>query len=837
MTHKNDIPQDYLPEDVDSQSHEQLSLKNEAVITQYDQKYLPKKITDITAPWFSAGAVQSVAVKDNSIHLICDNGRIECRWIDPETVRLRFKPQSDPSVFEDDPFSYAVESINWTPVHVTIHDDNDEGETSEPPQISVVVDNQAYLIDRDDFRLIAHSKSNGHLYSVTPIWREDGAVGLRTQLADDEACYGTGERAFNLNLRGRKLALWNVDPGGYRRGDDPINTSIPFYMGVHNNGTYGVLWDNSHRGSIDCGHTNPGELLITGEAGECCAYFFGQSYLDGVMKAYTGITGRMPLPPLWALGYQQSRYSYMSQQEVLSIAREFRQRRIPCDVIYLDIHYMDEYRIFTWDKERFPDLPGMILELHEMGFKIVPIIDPGVKIDNGYSGYTTGVAEDIFLKYPDGEPAAGVVWPGLCHFPDFDNAQTHEWWAQQLRPLLEAGIDGIWNDMNEPVIFRPGRPGEIPDYVVHRQTDGSRKSHLESHNAYGTLMGTASRSALDQQRSGKRQLSIVRAAYAGSQRVVSGWTGDNHSTWDDLRLSISVTLNMALSGFSFTGPDVGGFGEDCDGELLARWTQAACLLPYFRNHSAIHTANQEPWQFGQAYEDVCREAIELRYKLLPYLYTAFAQYHLTGKPIIQPVCVAEPENPHLRNVDDCYLVGDSLLVAPVMHPHALRRMVYLPEGNWYDFWTHEHFTEPGYISIEAPLTHLPLFVRGGTVLPMWPPLQHAGERKIDTLTLRIYADSGNSSLYEDAGEGLAYQNGDHRWTYFTCEETSRSLTVSQSREGSYKPDYKKYRIEMIGATHPPQQVIADDNTLIDWVYSDGVLSVEVSDFDKLTIST
>lgn len=837
MTHKNDIPQDYLPEDVDLESHEQLSLKNEAVITQYDQKYLSREVTDVIVPWLSAGAVQSVSAENNSIRISCTNGHIECRWVDSETVRLRFKPKNDPSDFEADPFSYAVETVSWTPVHLTIDDWTNDEETDQKNLISVAVDGQIYIIVRDDFRLIAQSKGNGRIYSITPIWREDGAVGLHAQLAKDEACYGTGERAFNLNLRGRKLGLWNVDPGGYRRGDDPINTSIPFYVGAHDGGIYGVLWDNSHRGSVDCGHTNPNELLVSSEAGECCAYLFAQSSLDDVMKAYTAITGRMPLPPIWALGYQQSRYSYMSQDEVLSIAREFRTRRIPCDVIYLDIHYMDEYRIFTWDKKRFPDLPDMIRELHEMGFKVVPIIDPGVKIDKGYAGYNSGVAEDVFLKYPDGEYAAGVVWPGLCHFPDFDSADTHKWWTQQLRPLLDAGVDGIWNDMNEPVIFRPGRPGELPDYVVHHQTDGTPKSHLESHNAYGTLMGIASRKALELHRPGKRQLSIVRAAYAGSQRAVSGWTGDNHSTWDDLRLSISVTLNMALSGFSFTGPDVGGFGEDCDGELLARWTQAACLLPYFRNHSAIHTAHQEPWQFGQPYEDVCRAAIELRYKLMPYLYTAFAQYHFTGRPIIQPVFTAEPDNPHLRNVDDCYMVGDSLLVAPVMQPHALRRMVYLPEGNWYDFWTHEHFTEPGYINVEAPLDLLPLFVRGGTVLPMWPSLQHAGEQKIDTLILRIYADSGSSSLYEDAGEGLAYQQGDHRWTHFACEETSRSLTVSQSRDGSYTPDYKKYRVEMIGATHPPQKVVADGNTLTDWDYTDGVLSVEVSHFDTLTIST
>jgi alpha-glucosidase len=373
-------------------------------------------------------------------------------------------------------------------------------------------------------------------------------------------------------------------------------------------------------------------------------------------------------------------------------------------------------------------------------------------------------------------------------------------------------VDGIWNDMNEPLIFdNDGPPKWLPIY-----TQQKAGSHHEQHNLYGTQMGQASREALDTFRPQKRQLSIVRAAAAGGQRWVSSWTGDNHSTWDDLHMGIITSLQMGLSGIAFTGADVGGFGWNTTPELLTRWTQAGALLPFFRNHSASDTIRQEPWVFGEPYESIIRETINLRYHLMPYLYTAFAQNSFMGSPIIRPLFMAEPNNPHLRNIDDCFLLGDKLLVAPIMKPGAIRRTVYLPEGDWYDFHTNERYQGGMLINVEAPLDKLPLFVRSGTVLPFWPLMQHQDSAALNTLILRIYADSGETLLYEDAGEGLGYQNGEYRWQRLHCEETTSSLVLERHIEGRYIPAYQQIELQLVGAQQTIGNIEVDGTAITEW---------------------
>jgi alpha-glucosidase len=579
-------------------------------------------------------------------------------------------------------------------------------------------------------------------------------------------------------------------------------------------------------------------LQISAEAGELGYYLFAGADVNEVMASYTKLTGRMPLPPLWALGYQQCRYSYESQEEALQIAETMREMQIPCDVIYLDIHYMDEYRIFTWNQETFSNLEGLANRLHELGMKLVTIIDPGVHVKEDYSGYQSGIEEDIFLKYPDGKIAAGVVWPGLCHFPDFTKATARDWWKRQLAPLLQAGIDGLWNDMNEPLMFQNlAKPIELPDYVRH-DVEGRGGTHLEYHNVYGLLMGQASRAALEEQRPGKRQFNIIRAGAAGAQRDSLAWGGDNHSTWDHLRLTISLCLQLGLSGVSFTGADVGGFGGDSNGELLTRWTQLGSLMPLFRNHSGYGTARQEPWSFDEEYTDAIRKAIELRYQLMPYLYTAFAFCSFEGQPIIRPLFTAEPENPHLRDMDDCYLLGDKLLVAPVLEQNALRRSVYLPDGDWHDFHTHQRYEGGRIVTVDAPLERLPLFVKSGTVLPMWPVMQHTGETVIEPLILRIYTDTGDTTLYQDSGEGLGYQQGDYRWVHFHMFETANSLTIERRIDGSYAPSHQTIELQLVGTWQEIDQIEVDGKVLNEWHTENDMVIARVSaNFDTLRITT
>lgn len=806
---------------------EQQIIDNKAVIAAYDKRYA-QPAPDPSLPWEIPGEIHAYQEIPNGLLLHCDHIHLELLWLAPDALRVRAHKEREAFA---DYFSYAVPSIEPIPVDLRIVDSE--------VYITVYTSAYHYTIRKHDAQIRCYDDDNHTVFQqkTSALWRDDGSVGVRMKMQEDEGAYGTGERAFNLNLRGRTLSLWNTDPGGYERGEEPINYCIAFYLGVHGQGAYGLLWDNPARGFFDLGDSEADELLISAEAGGLCYYLFPGTEVNAVLERYTQFTGRMPLPPLWALGYHQSRYSYFTQEEVLETAKTLRERQIPCDAIYLDIHYMDGFRIFTWDKEAFPDMKGMIDELHAMGFKLVPIMDPGTKVDAGYTGHDSGVEQGVFVRYPDGEYAAGVVWPGLCYFPDFTNPQARQWWQEQLRPLLETGVDGLWNDMNEPLIFdNVGKPKALPDYTQH-DNEGRGGTHRDVHNVYGMLMGEASYDALRQQRPGKRQFSIIRAGAAGAQRKSLSWTGDNVSTWDDLRLSISTVLQMGLSGVAFTGADIGGFARDTNGELLARWTQAGALLPFFRNHSAIRTARQEPWSFGERYERAIQSAIALRYRLLPYLYTAVAQSAFTGVPIVRPLFTAEPHNPHLRSIDDCYLLGDKLLVAPILEEHALRRTVYLPEGDWYNFHTNQRYEGGKLISVEGDLDTLPLFVKSGTALPMWPVMQHTAERRVDALTLRIYTDSGETVLYEDAGEGLAYQNGDYRWVHFLCDESTDSLTMERRVEGSFQPSYTSVELQLVGASQVIGVVQVDGNAMPEWHYVDGILSVDIpADFEHVHIA-
>jgi alpha-glucosidase len=810
--------------------YRQTLLENNKMIAAYDEKYLPKPQKH-PLPWHYPGAVKSYSVSRSTLLLECETAFIHMAFLAPEIVHIRVQLDSDDF---SDYFSYLVADTTSSLSAITVQEKGDE----EDSPLLVRLGSYIYEIDRTNSHFACFEGSQQiYAHGDGIRWQAAGQLGLSMELAPDEASFGTGERAFDLNLRGRKLELWNIDPGGYQRGDDPVNYCISYYLGVHGHGVYGLLWDNPAKGAIDIGAAKTDELHITAETGQMSYFLFAGRDVNAVMERYTQVTGRMHLPPLWAIGFHQSRYSYMNEDEVLRIAQEFRDRGIPCDAIHLDIHYMQGYRIFTWDKDAFPDIQGMFDRLHAMGMKIVTILDPGIKVDKGYVGYESGLEADIFLTYPDGVNAAGVVWPGLCHFPDFTSAKGRDWWAEQLNALLSCGVDGLWNDMNEPLIFQPDTPPrELPYYVQHDK-EGRGGNHHELHNVYGTQMGRASRDALEKYRPDKRQLSIIRAGTAGAQRFTSSWTGDNFSTWDDLRLSISVILQMGLSGISFTGADIGGFGFDTDGELLTRWTQAGSLLPFFRNHSAIDTIRQEPWCFGQPYENAIREAIELRYRLLPYLYTAFAECSFYGHPIVRPVFTAEPHNPHIRTIDDAYLLGDKILVAPVMTQAALRRIVYLPEGDWYNFHTNERFVGGTVVSVDAPLNTLPVFVKSGTVLPIYPLMHYAHEKPVTTLTLRVYTDSGETKIYEDAGEGLGYQAGEYRWVTYRCMETTDALTIDRIVEGNYTPEYRAIELQVVGATQAINNVAVDGKAITNLRYEGEMMIATIAaDFQQIIVA-
>lgn len=609
-----------------------------------------------------------------------------------------------------------------------------------------------------------------------------------------------GEQPQGLLRNGGIFPFWNTDRFAYGVGETPIYSSFPFYISITNGAAGGVLYDNPFRAEMEFANRLPGSIGYVADGGidggELRYYVIPGPGLDSLLARYTRLTGRMPLPPRWALGYQQSRYSYHPDSQVMNVATEFRRRDIPGDVLYLDIHYMNEYRVFTWSPTEFPQPKWLLDSLGAMGFKVVPIVDPGVKVDPAYRIYQEGLARRAFVTTPDGAPALGRVWPETSAFPDFSNRLVRSWWGDAQAALVDVGVDGIWNDMNEPASFF----GQTLSELAVFDGDGRPGSHLEYHNQYGTLMAQASYEGLRRLRPALRPFVVTRAAYTGVQRYSSVWTGDNRSSWDHLRISIPMVLSLGLSGEPFAGSDIGGFTGAPDGELYSRWLQSAVLIPFYRTHSAVDTPRREPWSHGAEYERANRATIRLRYRLLPSIYTAFRQHMREGAPVVRPIFWSNPGDTAALGLNNEYLLGDHLLAAPVVDSGVHARSVYFPAGRWYRLGSDSVYEGGRRALVSAPgvpmdggdttaLRGLPIFVRAGAVIPMQAPVLYDGERRLDTLALHVWPSAGvrvASALYEDAGDGYAYERGAYRETSFsTSASLDGSVDLAIARTGSY----------------------------------------------------
>ncbi len=759
------------------------------------------------------GAVRSVEPHERGLTLKCERGALRMTVIAADCIQVRMQPSGKFEV----PFSYAVAKVTWPETPFT-YTENARGIRLQTNDLNCTIDRETSRISFDwQNRLISQE-------SAGIAWRK-GEIRLSRTLPADELCLGLAEQSAGLQVRGQRYPLWNTSPTRYARGTIPMYFTIPLYLGMGKEYAFGLYWDNPSRGWIDVGAETPDQLTFCAETGELRYYAFGGTSLFPILNRYTELTGRMPMPPLWALGFHQSRWSYPTADRIREIAEGFRKRNIPCDALYLDIDHMDGYRSFTWNRENFPTPAVLVADLTKSGFKTVAILDPGIKVDPDYKIDQIGLRENVFVTYPSGKPFVGPAWAGSSHFPDFTNPKARAWWAAQFEPLAKIGVAGVWNDMNEPVIFNVGTDRQMPDAVRH-DFEGQHATHVEAHTVYGMLMARASREGLERWWPDKRPFNLTRAAHAGAQRYASSWTGDNISTWDHLRLSITMTINCGLSGMAFTGPDIGGFGDDCEAELYVRWLQLGAMLPYFRGHSAKNTADQEPWSYGQPYEDIARQAIELRYQLLPYLYSLFAQCWQSGSPIVRPMFMTDPTDDRLRGIEDAFTLGDSLLIAPILEKGATERQVVLPRGRWYDWWTQQPIAGGQTITVSAPLDKLPIFVRAGAVIPLWPVMQYVGQKPLEELRLKVYAGDGEVTLYEDAGEGLSYQTGDYRWLYFTCTpESGGGLMLNWRRAGKYKPPYERVRVEIHGITIEPQAVTLDGKAAPLWYFEKGIVEV------------
>lgn len=616
----------------------------------------------------------------------------------------------------------------------------------------------------------------------------DHLVWVLKHMPEKAHFFGLGDKPCQLNLRGRRFEMWGSDHYKFTTESDPLYKSIPFFVCLNEGSQYGIFFDNTMRCYFDFGKEREDRLLFGADGGIMDYYFIaGESALDTV-ATYTRLTGLPPLPPLWALGYHQSKWSYYPEQVVTDLAAEFRQRRIPCDAIHLDIHHMNKYQALTWDRERFPDPPGMIKRLGEDGFKVVTIVDPGIKINPDNYVWRSGFERNVFCRRHDGALLQGNVWPGACTFPDFTSPTTRYWWANLFqRQIAEYGVRGMWTDMNEPVMF-PDKT--FPDDTRH-DFDGFSCSHLKAHNVYGQCMARATRMGMEQFAPDRRPFVLSRAGFAGLQRWAATWTGDNTSDWDNLKMANLMVQRLSTSGISFCGADTGGFLGHPSAELFCRWMQMAAFHVFFRNHNNGEFGGQEPWCFGTVTENLVRKAIEERYRLLPYIYTQFRRYNSTGMPIIRSLALMYPENPDMYWRSSEFFLGDALYIVPVHHPGETGRFLYMPPGHWYCYRTDQPSPTTGEeVWISTSMQHIPVFVRGGYIIPRWPVQQYVGELPTPPCTYDLWwapETEAESELYEDAGDGYAHRLGDFCLHSFRYSAGIRSLRLSCTRKGNLAP--------------------------------------------------
>lgn len=778
-----------------------------------------------------------------------EQGALAITPISDDVIRVRF---TTAKTFGRD-HSYAVITNELRPVTATVRSDSNS--------TTLATASLRVIIQHAPLRISFANAKNEILDADAPeggiSFASDGEFRVTEQLHDDEHIYGLGEKNGRLDKRGWKLGgydyvMWNSDTFGYDSSTDPIYVSVPFFMAMRNGQAHGIFLDNTWRSFFDIGHRNQSLLTFGADGGDVNYYFIAGPDPKKVIERYTALTGRMPLPPLWSLGYNQCRYSYYPESRVRLLADTFREKKVPADVIWLDIHYQDNYKPFTWNHERFPNPKKMISDLRAQHFHVVTIVDAHPKVEKGYAPYDEGIAGNDFVKNPDGSVFEGPVWPshaeknpGPSVFPDFTKPAARQWWGSLYKSLLDVGVAGIWNDMNEPALFDTPT-GTLPLDVIF-DNEGQPTTHREIHNVYGQLMSRATFEGLSRLRPNERPFVLTRASFAGGQRYAAVWTGDSQTDWASLRQSVSMLLGMGVSGFPFVGSDISGFTGPATGELYARWLQAGVFFPFMRSHTTFGTPDKEPWAFGWRYEAVNRKTIELRYQLLPYIYNVMQQASETGLPAMRPLFLDFPQDKNVAAMDDEFLFGPDLLVAPVLSEEATGRDVYLPKGDWFNYWTGKQYAGGAGIHVPVTIDSIPMFVRGGGFIFRQPVVQDTDEMPGKALRVLVApAAESESSLYEDDGETPDYRKGDFMTRRFHQIRSGDKITVDVSApEGSYRPVARDLILET-WSDHAPKNISVKTGDAAEislprlnaetfaksprgWMFADGLLSAKIGD--------
>ncbi len=747
--------------------------------------------------WTTMGIIQQVKIDGQQVQLKAERANLQISILAAHLVRVRLTPQAE--FLPPRSWAVALDDREWPRVAYRV--------AETPEQVEIQTECIKITVSKRTGRIqFADSADRPFAEDVQRGigWKND-AIACWKKIEAEEHFYGFGERTGLLDKLGHRFTNWTTDSLDYHGLTDEMYQAIPFFLSLRPEVGYGIFFNTTHWSRFDVGADQAGVCCMETQGPELDYYLMYGPDPANILATYTQLTGRMSLPPKWAIGYHQCRWSYRSEQEVRALATEFRQRQIPCDVIHLDIDYMHGFRVFTWNPDRFPDPAQLIQDLAQAGFKVVTIIDPGVKFepDSDYPVLETGLQKDYFVRQRNGKLFHGYVWPDRAVFPDFMQSEVRQWWGQCHQALTDAGVAGIWNDMNEPALNdRPfGDPGDkIPLPLDALQGNPAElATHAETHNLYGMMMARAAAEGLQHLRSGQRSFVLTRSGYAGIQRWSSVWTGDNHSRWEYLEMSLPMLCNLGLSGVAFVGADIGGFAGNATAELFARWMQVGMLYPLMRAHSIINSMQHEPWVFGEQVEKICREYIELRYQLLPYLYTLFWEAANTGAPILRPLIYHYPNDRQTSQLTDQVMLGPALMAAPVLRPGVEYRSVYLPEGTWFDWWTGDRFTGNQHILAHALLERMPLYVRAGSIMPLAPVMQHVNERSADPLRIKVWPGTGEWTFYEDDGESFDYQQGIWATTAYQVQmaEDQAIVTIGQ-RQGLWQPARRTVIVEVMG---------------------------------------
>jgi alpha-glucosidase len=735
------------------------------------------------SPVKSVGNVTEVNINGQQVNITTDNAHVQVTVYNANVIRVRI----DKQVLNPD-FSYAVVSQPQTTKTSITQDAN---------SISLVTDSVKMQITKMPFAVTLYNKDgeiiNQDEAGFTTSWVNESVTTYK-KMQDGERFIGLGEKTGGLDRRGNGYTNWNTDAFGYTTGQDPIYSTIPFYIGIHHNINYGVFMDNTYQSDFNFGASNNRFSSFGARGGEMNYYLIYHKRIADIITAYTALTGRMKMPPLWSLGYQQNRYSYYPETEVMRIAQTLREKKIPADGITLDIHYMDHYKVFTWDKTRFPDPKAMTDKLKDMGFKITVIVDPGVKIEKGYGVYDRGVTANVFAKYPDSTNYSGEVWPGWCHFPDFTNPKARTWWGTEMKKYGEDGVNGIWNDMNEIATWGQ----KMPDNIIF-DYDGHKASHLQTRNVYAMQMARASFEGA-KQAFNKRPFVLTRAGYAGFQRYSAIWTGDNRAEDSHMLLGVRLLNSLGLSGVAFTGMDIGGFTGNPTASLYARWIQIGAFNPYFRNHTAVNTKSAEPWAFGEEVLEISRNYISLRYKLMPYLYASFYEATQNGLPLMRSLAIdyTFDKNVYDGQFDTQYMFGNAFLIAP-FEGDAKFGKVYFPQGKWYDLYTGDVQNGNQQKIIQVSTRKLPVYVKQSSIIPMQSLVQSTSQKPTDTLVVHVYQGDVNNKFvyYEDDGESYNYENGAFYKRDIVYNAANKTITFNKA-EGSYPSKFHNIKLMMHG---------------------------------------